>query len=48
MRNICVFKVTTTKNVYGTVYLKMEEILFVSVLIIFFWGYRKKFINMYK
>ena len=42
------FKLTTTNNVYGTVDLKMEEILFVSVLMIFFWGYRKKFINMYK
>jgi len=34
-------------SVYRTLYLKMEEILFDSVLI-FFWGYRKKFINMYK
>ena len=42
------FKLTTTNNVYGTVDLKMEEIFFVSVLMIFFCGYRKKFINMYK
>ena len=48
MRNICVFKLRTTNSVYWTFYLKMEEILFDSVLIIFFWDYRKKFINMYK
>ena len=36
MRNICAFKLTTTKGAYGILYKKMEDIVFVSALIIYF------------